>query len=114
MIRSGIFVDLILPACIVTGLACFLLYTVLSRFLYDYVDRHYADMLEKPAGVNFVDSEGMGSFMGSVWFLTRSGRYRHISSKPIRLLFLVNAGIGALLILSTLIICGAFLPHPWH
>ncbi|MBE9607973.1 hypothetical protein [Chitinilyticum piscinae] len=114
MAQPGVFLDVILPICIVTGLAGFLLYALVSRLLYDYVDEHYNDMLDKPKGSLYADPEELGAYMGSIWLLTRTGRFRRILSRPVRVLFWLNGLIGALMVGSTLIICLAFLPGPWH
>ncbi|WP_028451447.1 hypothetical protein [Chitinilyticum aquatile] len=109
MVPSGIFVDVLLPACIIGSLGGFLLYVLLSRLLYDYVDEHYHDMLPKIRTSIYVDPDDVGAYMATIWAITRTGQYRRVESTFWRRLFVVNGIVGLILALSLLTICAAFI-----
>ncbi|MBE9610256.1 hypothetical protein [Chitinilyticum piscinae] len=110
MTAPGFFVDVVLPACVSTALGGFFLMLILSRLLYDYVERNYCTLFERTQSQTWwVDQDQAMAFVGDIWALTRSGRYRRIDSTAIRLLFGINAIIGALTISALAVLALGFL-----
>jgi len=109
MIKSPIFLDVILPACVSAGFLGFLALLVLSRLLYDYVQKHYSDMLAPTHSQSFwVDQDMAMAFIGDVWTLTRQRSFRRIASPFWRGLFWVNAVVGALTTVALAVLCLSF------
>ncbi|WP_028454250.1 hypothetical protein [Chitinilyticum litopenaei] len=110
MAASGLFIDIVLPVCIVTAFGGFFLLLGLSRLLYDYVERNYGTMLNKTQSISFmVDQDLAMAYVGDIWRLTRTGHFRRIESGLWRGLFTVNALIGILTTVALLVLALGFL-----
>ncbi|SMC29355.1 hypothetical protein SAMN02745857_03782 [Andreprevotia lacus DSM 23236] len=110
MIKSPIFVDIVLPTCIAVGFVGFFLVLILSRLLYDYVRNNYGNLIESTQSQTmWVDQDMAGAFIGDVWALTRRRGFLVIESAFWRGLFWVNAVVGGATIVAVTVICAAFL-----
>ncbi|KAF0814857.1 hypothetical protein IGB42_00913 [Andreprevotia sp. IGB-42] len=109
MIKSPLFLDVVLPLCVSGSLIGFFLMLILSRILYDYVQRHYGNLLAPTESQTmWVDQDMAMAFVGDVWALTRRRDFRVIASPFWRGLFWVNAGVGLIAMLALITLCAAF------
>ncbi|WP_035061555.1 hypothetical protein [Andreprevotia chitinilytica] len=110
MIKSPIFFDVILPVCVSGAFCGFFLLLILSRVLFDYMERNYSNLLPRTDSQTFwVDQDMAMAFVGDIWALTRSGRFRQLPSRFWRGMFWLNATVGGITIASLLTLFVAFL-----
>ncbi|SMC29353.1 hypothetical protein SAMN02745857_03781 [Andreprevotia lacus DSM 23236] len=109
MITSPLFINYVLPVCISVGLGGFLSLLVLSRLLYDHVQRHHANLMDATRSQSFwLDQDQSMAFIADIWTMTRDGSFHRVQSPFWRVLFGVNAVIGGLMVLAMLVVCIGF------
>ncbi|WP_148716712.1 hypothetical protein [Chitinolyticbacter meiyuanensis] len=101
------FVEVAVPALIVTSIVCLVSYALLARMIYDYISRNYGDLLPQRDTWVQGDDIAMG-FVTTLSHINRTGGWRRIESAFWRRLYVLNRALGWIGSIALVIFLGGF------